>query len=97
MSPRCPLIVMAKAPMPGYAKTRLIPALGAERSAALAGRLLVHALDQALAADIGPVDLCCAPDCHHPAFERQGSRAGHYPSHTCSLQRERVPPALSGC
>ena len=33
-SPTCPLIVMAKAPVPGYAKTRLIPALGAERSAA---------------------------------------------------------------
>ena len=76
MSSTCPLIVMAKAPVPGYAKTRLIPALGAERSAALAERLLGHALDQALAADIGTVDLCCAPDGHHPAFERQASRPG---------------------
>ena len=76
MSRACPVIVMAKAPVPGYAKTRLIPALGELRAAALAERLLEHALDQALAADIGPVDLCCAPDRLHPAFARQATRKG---------------------
>lgn len=44
------LIVMAKAPRAGQAKTRLIPALGAEGAAALARRLLHHTLDEALAA-----------------------------------------------
>jgi len=59
---------MAKAPVAGFAKTRLIPALGAEGAALLAARLLQHAVAQALAAALGPVELCCAPDHHHPAF-----------------------------
>ena len=62
------VIVMAKAPVAGFAKTRLIPALGAEGAALLAARLLQHAVAQALAAALGPVELCCAPDHHHPAF-----------------------------
>ena len=52
---------MAKAPRPGYAKTRLIPALGAEGAAQLAAKLLGHAVQQARSAGLGPVDLCCAP------------------------------------
>ena len=59
---------MAKAPVAGFAKTRLIPALGAEGAALLAARLLQHAVAQALVAALGPVELCCAPDHHHPAF-----------------------------
>ena len=43
------IIVFAKAPRPGLAKTRLIPALGAAGAAALAARMLAHTLDQALA------------------------------------------------
>lgn len=66
---RCPLIVMAKAPVPGFVKTRLIPALGADGAAALAARLLSHALQEALAAEPGAVELCCAPDAQHPAFD----------------------------
>lgn len=68
MTSACSVIVMAKAPVAGFAKTRLIPALGAEGAAALAERLLQHAVAQALAAALGPVELCCAPDRHHPAF-----------------------------
>lgn len=65
---RCAVIVMAKAPVPGLAKTRLIPALGAEGAAALAARMLEHAVGEALAAGVGPVTLCGAPDVSHPAF-----------------------------
>jgi hypothetical protein len=69
---------MAKAPVAGHAKTRLIPALGAAGAAALAERLLDHAVRQAVAADIGPVELCGAPEfdhatadpAAHPAFVR---------------------------
>ncbi len=61
-------IVLAKAPVAGQAKTRLIPALGAQGAAELAARLLRHCLDQALGAGVGAVELCCAPDRHHPAF-----------------------------
>ena len=64
----CAVIVMAKAPVAGLAKTRLIPALGAEGAAALAARLLAHAVGEALAADVGAVTLCGAPDVSHAAF-----------------------------
>lgn len=72
----CTVIVFAKAPVAGFAKTRLIPALGAAGAAALARRLLDHALAQALAARLGPVDLCCAPDIDHPSFARLAARDG---------------------
>ncbi|MBC7993699.1 MAG: TIGR04282 family arsenosugar biosynthesis glycosyltransferase [Rhizobacter sp.] len=68
------VIVMAKAPVAGFAKTRLIPALGAEGAAALAATLLDVAIAQA--ARYGSVDLCCAPDTHHPAFQRLAGRHG---------------------
>jgi uncharacterized protein len=68
MNPHCHVIVMAKAPLAGYAKTRLIPALGAPGAAALAMRLLVHALAQAQQAGLGSVELCCAPSARDPAF-----------------------------
>jgi len=64
----CRVIVMAKAPRPGLAKTRLIPALGAEGAAALAARLLRHAVRQAREAGLGLVELCGAPRADDPAF-----------------------------
>ncbi len=54
-------LIFAKAPRPGFAKTRLIPRLGAEGAAVLARRMLEHMLANALAAAIGPVELCAAP------------------------------------
>lgn len=65
----CRVIVFAKAPVAGLAKTRLAPALGAHGAAALAARMLRHTLQQACAAGIGPVELCGAPDARHPAFD----------------------------
>ncbi|MDQ6684386.1 MAG: TIGR04282 family arsenosugar biosynthesis glycosyltransferase [Pseudomonadota bacterium] len=70
------VIVMAKAPVPGFAKTRLVSALGADRAAALAERLLHAAVADSVAAALGPVDLCCAPDRTHPAFARYRGSAG---------------------
>lgn len=55
------IIVFAKAPQPGFAKTRLIPALGAEGAAKLAQQMLSNTLFNALAADIGTVELCSTP------------------------------------
>jgi rSAM/selenodomain-associated transferase 1 len=60
--------ILAKAPIPGYAKTRLIPYLGADAAAAVQRELLNRALATARAAGIGPVTLWCAPDCSHDAF-----------------------------
>lgn len=56
------ILIIAKEPQAGFAKTRLIPALGAQGAAELADRLLRHTLEQALAADVGPVELCVTPD-----------------------------------
>ena len=67
---RLRIALMAKAPVAGQAKTRLAPALGAAGAAALAERLLAHALQQALQAAPGAVTLWVAPDIHHPAFAR---------------------------
>lgn len=69
---RCRIALMAKAPLPGLAKTRLVPALGETGAAALAARLLAHALQQALDARLGPVTLWTTPDASHPAFVRAG-------------------------
>ncbi len=65
---------MAKAPIPGIAKTRLIPDIGAHAAAVLAGRLTEHAVQTALAADVGPVTLWCAPDTAHAAFRNLAQR-----------------------
>ena len=51
------LIIFAKAPLAGVAKTRLIPALGAEGAAKLHARLLEHTIQRALASDCFPVYL----------------------------------------
>jgi rSAM/selenodomain-associated transferase 1 len=55
------IVIIAKAPAPGLAKTRLIPALGAKGAADLARRMLMQTLAQALIAEIGPVELCVTP------------------------------------
>ncbi len=54
-------VIFAKAPLPGFAKTRLIPALGAQGAADLARRLLLSAVQEACSAKLGPVELCVTP------------------------------------
>jgi rSAM/selenodomain-associated transferase 1 len=68
--------VLAKAPVPGFAKTRLIPLLGPHGAAALQQRLIERALATALEAGIGPVTLWCAPDDSHPFFLEAARRHG---------------------
>lgn len=63
------IIIIAKEPRPGLAKTRLIPALGAKGAARLANRLLEHTLKQALASAVGPVELCVSPDARAPYWQ----------------------------
>lgn len=63
------LVVFAKAPQPGSAKTRLIPALGPEGAAALARHMLGHALRQATAAGMEAVELCMSPAPQDPAWQ----------------------------
>lgn len=70
MTPVTKIAVFARAPVPGAAKTRLIPALGADGAARLHEALTDHALSEAARAGLGPVELWCAPDCAHPFFAR---------------------------
>lgn len=62
------LLVFARAPVPGAAKTRLMPALGADGAARASAALTRRALRAAIEAGIGTVELWCAPDCGHPFF-----------------------------
>lgn len=55
-------IIFAKVPRPGFAKTRLVPALGPEGAARLAERMLKHTITEALSANVGDVELCVTPD-----------------------------------
>lgn len=63
------IVIFAKAPLSGMAKTRLIPALGWDGSAQLARRLLKHTVEQAIAANIGTVELCVSPTSLHPVWK----------------------------
>ena len=65
---RVSIAILAKAPIPGFAKTRLIPAIGAHAAAVLQERLTERAVATAIAANIGPVTLWCAPDATHATF-----------------------------
>jgi rSAM/selenodomain-associated transferase 1 len=62
------IAVLAKAPVPGLAKTRLIPTIGAHAAAVLQERLTEQAVESALVAGAGPVILWCAPDITHASF-----------------------------
>lgn len=65
---RFAVAVLAKAPIPGYAKARLIPLLGEDGAAGVQRWLMQRAVALALVADLGPVTLWCAPDTTHPDF-----------------------------
>jgi rSAM/selenodomain-associated transferase 1 len=65
---RIGIAVMAKAPRAGFAKTRLIPVLGAKAAARLQRHLTLRTLATAQAAGVGPVSLWCAPDTGHRFF-----------------------------
>jgi uncharacterized protein len=66
--------VLAKAPVAGFAKTRLIPLLGAEGAARLQQKLIRRALATAVGGAVGPVTLWCAPDTDHPFFRDAARR-----------------------
>lgn len=62
------IAVLAKAPLPGLAKTRLIPALGAHGAARLQRELTRLAVQTAIDAQLGPVSLWCTPHAQHRFF-----------------------------
>ena len=60
--------ILAKAPVAGLAKTRLIPLLGAAGAARAQRRFTVNTLQVASQAALGPCTLWCAPDVAHRFF-----------------------------
>jgi rSAM/selenodomain-associated transferase 1 len=66
--------ILAKAPVPGTAKTRLIPSIGAHAAAVLQERMTERTVETAMAADIGPLTLWCAPDFAHASFQDLAAR-----------------------
>lgn len=63
------VVIIAKAPLAGFAKTRLTPALGAEGAARLARRMFERAARTALEARVGAVELCVTPAPDHPVWK----------------------------
>ncbi len=74
--PEAEILVMARAPVAGKAKTRLIPALGEAGAAALHGYLVERLLTELSEAAIAPITLCCTPDTAHPFFCHCGDHYG---------------------
>jgi rSAM/selenodomain-associated transferase 2/rSAM/selenodomain-associated transferase 1 len=68
--PRAPaaVAIMAKAPVPGLAKTRLAPLLCDAGAARAQRSFILRALSTAAGASLGPVTLWCAPDPEHRLF-----------------------------
>jgi uncharacterized protein len=76
------IAVLAKAPIPGLTKTRLIPSIGAHAAAVLQERLTERTVATAVSAGIGPVTLWCAPDPAHVSFRELATR------HKIALKRQ---------
>lgn len=77
-TPRAPaaVAVLAKAPMPGLAKTRLIPLLGAAGAARAQRGFALQTLATVHAASTGPLTLWCAPETGHRFFLALHARHG---------------------
>lgn len=70
----CAVVVFARVPVPGAAKTRLIPKLGAWRAARLQARLTERALRTAARA--GRAELCVTPRRNSASFQDLRKRLG---------------------
>ena len=73
---RTRIAVFARAPVPGAAKTRLIPRLGAEGAAALQRQLIGRTLATACAVPYAQVTLWVAGDTAHPFIAGVARRFG---------------------
>lgn len=67
--PQARLLLMAKAPIAHYCKTRLQPSLSAAQSAHLQTKFIEHAVATLQQTALAPVEIWCAPDCSHPVFQ----------------------------
>lgn len=64
------IVILAKAPIAGFCKTRLIPALGAQGAARRAQHMMERTVRFAMDAQLGPIGLCVTP--RRQAFDWEG-------------------------
>lgn len=67
--PQARLLVFCKPPIPGRAKTRLIPALGAQGAAALHAELARATVARAVHSDLAPVQVWASAEPEHAFFQ----------------------------
>jgi len=80
--PNARILVFCKPPIPGQAKTRLIPALGAEGAADLHAELARATVARAVYSRLAPVELWASTAPEHPFFQRLCA------DHACVLQTQ---------
>jgi len=68
--PNSRILIFAKAPIPGFAKTRLIPALGADGAAQLYAEMLQKKVQEISTDALCPLQCWCTPDCAHELFQQ---------------------------
>lgn len=68
------ILIFAKAPIPGFVKTRLIPELGEEGAAQLHEKLLWQNLETVVKAALCPVEIWCYPNGQYPTFTHARTR-----------------------
>jgi len=66
--PETGIAIFAKAPIEGYAKSRLIASLGAGKAAELQAHFIRRTVETALVSALGPVSLWCTPSTTHALF-----------------------------
>ncbi|MEN8166053.1 MAG: TIGR04282 family arsenosugar biosynthesis glycosyltransferase [Pseudomonadota bacterium] len=69
-------LIFAKAPIEGFVKTRLIPALGESGATQLYRRLLHHLVYGLVREQLAAIELWCTPDSAHPDFARLQQLSG---------------------
>src|SRR5690625_7335524 len=84
------LAILAKAPVPDMAKTRLIPALGAQGAADLASKLLARTMIAAKRSDL-PVDVFTEPE----STAVKWSGIGALTAFTCNHQAQGIEVSYS--
>jgi rSAM/selenodomain-associated transferase 1 len=90
------IAILAKAPLPEHAKTRLMPALGAEGAAMLQARMIERTVEAARAAATGPITLWASPDEQHPIFQTIGIKAVRQPEGDLGARMHAAVEAAGG-
>jgi rSAM/selenodomain-associated transferase 1 len=102
------IAIFARAPVAGYAKTRLIPLLGPQGAADLQAVLVRRTVEMATRSPLRPISLWCAPDQSHDLFaslsqeftidthQQIGSNLGARMLHSFEALTQKGPVILIG-